>query len=104
MFTRVVTGDGPAPTMCGCAAPGLSAQGQRLCGWKAIGCAGPAVGCGSQVTGARAADIETLSLIDREIGPRYAKRRQRVRGRSLRQDFLASFRAFGRSSLSGNGC
>src|SRR5438309_440756 len=51
MLTPVVTGDGPAPTMCGCAAPGLSGQGQRRYGSKATGRAGPAAGFGSRATG-----------------------------------------------------
>jgi hypothetical protein len=55
-----VIGDGLEATICGCREVGSCVQDRRLCGSKANGCAGAAVGCGLRVAGNK----------HRENGPR----------------------------------
>jgi hypothetical protein len=51
MFGRADTGDGQAPTMCGCLVRGYRARVPRPSGYKAIGSVGRAAGYGSLVIG-----------------------------------------------------
>ena len=80
MFGRAATGVGPGQAMNGFPAAGLRAQIRGVYGWRVTGCAGPAVGSGSPVTGGKIEQVGNKARIRCDSRPQGLMDRKRLGG------------------------